>query len=160
MYLVPFKKRNLCSDPFGGFESLQNEINRFFRPIAKFAGTDFGLFESDWTPPVDVYDSDNEILVKVDIPGLKKDEIDVSIDEDLLTIKGEKKKDAKAVDNGMQEENYFRSERFFGSFSRSIQLPSKVEYNKTKATYKEGVLELHLPKKEEAKTKHIAIDVT
>ncbi|MGR3319020.1 MAG: Hsp20/alpha crystallin family protein [Candidatus Anammoxibacter sp.] len=154
MYLVPFKKKDFFADPFDSFEHFGNEISDFFKPVSRLTGREVGLFERDWNPSIDVYDSDNEVLVKADIPGLKKDEIDVSIHEDLLTIKGEKK-----MENKVSEDNYYKSERFYGSFNRTIQLPSEVEHDKVKATYKDGVLELRLPKKEEAKTKHIAIDV-
>ncbi|MGR3176475.1 MAG: Hsp20/alpha crystallin family protein [Candidatus Anammoxibacter sp.] len=154
MYLVPFKKRDFFADPFDSFEHFGNEISSFFTPISRLMGRDVSLFERDWNPSIDVYESDNEVLVKADIPGLNKDEMDISILDDMLTIKGEKK-----TENEVSKESYYKSERFCGSFNRTIQLPSEVDEDKVKATYKDGVLELHLPKKEEAKTKHIAIDV-
>ena len=122
--------------------------------IIPYKKRDEGLFESEWSPLIDVYDSDNELMVKADIPGLKKEDIDVSIHDDILTIKGEKK-----IENEVREENCFRSERFYGSFNRSIELPSEVEWDKATATYKNGVLELKLPKKEEAKIRRITVDV-
>ena len=94
------------------------------------------------------------VLVKIDIPGLNKEEMDISIQGDLLTIKGEKK-----MENEISKERYYKSERFYGSFNRTIQLASEIKENEVSATYKNGVLELHLPKKEEAKTKHITVDV-
>ena len=154
MNIVPYKKRDLWSNPFDGFDNFQNEISNFFRPMSKLFGKDDGLFESEWSPSIDVYDSDNELMVKADIPGLKKEEIDVSIHDGILTIKGEKK-----MEDEVNEENYFRSERFYGSFTRSIQLPTEVERDKVTATYKDGVLELKLPKRKEAKTKRISVGV-
>lgn len=155
MNLVPFKKRDLWADPFDSIENFRNEISNFFKPMSGLMRRDGGgLFERDWSPSIDVYDSDNEVLVKADIPGLKKDEMDISIHGDLLTIKGEKKRG-----NEVRKENYYRAERFYGSFNRTIQLPSEVEQDKVNATYKDGVLELKIPKKEEARTKHISVDV-
>lgn len=154
MNLIPFKKRDLWSDSFDGFESLENEISNFFSPMFKREGSNVGLLESEWSPSIDVYDSDNELLVKADIPGLKKEDIDVSIHDNVLTIKGEKKRK-----NEVNKKNYYRSERFYGSFNRSVELGSEVQTDKVNATYKDGVLELKLPKKEGVKTKRIAIDV-
>ena len=122
--------------------------------IVPYRRRDEGLFESEWSPLIDVYDSDNELMVKADIPGLKKEEIDVSIHDGILTIKGEKK-----MENEVREESCFRSERFYGSFNRCIELPLEVEWDKATATYKDGVLELKLPKKEEAKIRRITVDV-
>ncbi len=154
MNTIPNKKRDFWSESFDGFDNLQKDISNFFKPVSKLIGRDNGLFESEWSPSIDVYDSDNELMVKADIPGLKKEDIDVSIEDDILTIKGEKKRE-----NEVREENCFRSERFYGSFNRSIELPSKVEWDKATATYKDGVLELKLPKKDEAKIKRISVNV-
>ncbi len=154
MNLVPFKKRDLWADQFDGFENFQHELSNLFRPMSKMLGMDTGLFEKAGSPPIDVYDSDNEVLVKADMPGLTKEEIDVSIHDNILTIKGEKKRE-----NDVHKEGYYKSERFYGSFSRSIQLPAEVKHDKVNANYENGVLELKLPKREEAKTKRINIDV-
>ena len=142
MNLVPFKKSDFFADPFDSFEHFSNEISNFFNPISRSTGRDVGLFGNDWIPSVDVYDSDNEVLVKVDIPGLTKNEMDISIQDDLLTIKGEKK-----IENKVNKDNYCKSERFCGSFNRSIQLPSEIEEDKEKAKYKDVEIELQLPKK-------------
>ncbi len=154
MNLAPFKRIDFFADPFHGFEYSGSEISNFLKPISRLMRRDVGLFSNDWMPSVDVFDSDNEVLVKADIPGLKKDEMDISVNDDLLTIKGEKKMESK-----VNEESYYKSERFYGSFSRTIHLPSAVEEDNVKATYKDGVLELHLPKKEKAKTKRISVEV-
>ncbi len=154
MNLTPFKKSYFWHDPFHGLGSLQNEMNKFLKPISKIMGREAGLFKRRWSPSIDVYDSDNELFVKVDIPGFKKEEIEVSIKDNILTIKGEKK-----GENEVHKENYYRAERFYGSFNRSVQLPSGVEHENASATYKDGVLELKLLKKEESKPKLISIDV-
>ncbi len=153
MNLIPFKKRDLWFDAFDDFDNLGAEINKFLTPMSKCKGRD-GLFRNGWAPSVDVYESDSDILIKVDMPGLNKDEIDVSIHDNVLTVKGEKK-----MENEVKKENYYRAERAYGSFSRSIELPSEVEADKVTAVYKNGVLDLKLGKKEEAKTKRISIDV-
>lgn len=154
MKLTPFKPKDLWLDHFDSIENFRNDINKLFSPLSRWMGRDAGLFEREWKPSIDVYDSDNDILVNVDMPGMKKEEIDVSIHGDLLTIKGEKKRE-----NEVRKEDYCRSERFYGSFNRTIQLPSEVEQDKVSATYKDGVLELKLPKREGAKTKRIQVDV-
>jgi len=154
MNIIPYKKRDLWSNPFDGFDNLQKDISNFFSPMSKLIGRDEGQFESGWSPSIDVYNSDNELMVKADIPGLKKEDIDVSIHDGILTIKGEKNREHE-----VQKEDCFRSERFYGSFNRSIELPFRVEWDKATATYKDGVLELKLPKKEEAKIKRITVDV-
>ena len=154
MNTIPYKKRRAWFGPFSEFDNLQNEMVNFFRPMSKFVGQEGGVLEKRWSPSIDVYEADNALIVTADIPGLKKEEIDVSILDGTLTIKGEKKMDDK-----LKEENYFRSERCYGSFSRSIQLPSEVETDKVTATYKDGVLELKLPKKEETKTTRIPVEV-
>lgn len=154
MNLIPFKNRDLFLDSFDNMSNFEDEITKLFKPISKLTGIDRGLFNSNWNPSIDVYESDDAVLIKADIPGLKRDEIDVSIDKDLLTIKGEKRREDE-----FNEKNSYRSERFYGSFSRTVQLHSEVDNEKVEATYKDGVLELKLPKKEEAKTKRISVKV-
>lgn len=154
MKQVPFKPKDIWSDPFHSLESLGNEMNRFFNSLSRRMGGGRGLFEREWGPDIDVYDSKDEILVKVDLPGMKKDEIDVSIQGDTLTIKGEKKKESE-----IKEENFIMAERCCGMFHRTITLPSTIDQEKVSASYKDGVLELKLPKKEEAKTKQISVEI-
>jgi HSP20 family protein len=111
--------------------------------------------EGSWTPAVDVYDSKDDILVKADLPGLKKEDIEVTVEDNRLILKGEKK-------NGYEEESgkdFLKSERFYGSFYRALGLPVAVNAERVKAVYKDGVLELTLPKREEVKPKQIDIRV-
>jgi HSP20 family protein len=105
-------------------------------------------------PVVDVYERDDEVVVKAEIPGLSKDQIEVSLTDSTLTVKGEKKKEEE-----VKEHNYYRSERSFGSFSRTIMLPAEVRADGAKATFKDGVLEVHVPKTEAAKRKAIKVQV-
>ncbi|MBN1794307.1 MAG: Hsp20/alpha crystallin family protein [Candidatus Omnitrophica bacterium] len=154
MALVPYRKRERW-DPFYELEKLQNEMNRLFNfSLTRWPERDTGLLEGMWSPAVDVYDSKDTVLVRADIPGMKKEELDISVQGDILVIKGEKKREGET-----KEKDYIRSERFYGSFNRAIALPVEVDPNKVAATYKGGVLEITLTKKETAKPKQIKIDV-
>jgi HSP20 family protein len=106
------------------------------------------------SPLVDMYDQKNEIVIKAEIPGVEKENVKISLSENTLTIKGEMKKEEE-----VKEEDYYYSERSYGSFARALRLPAKVKADKIKANFKEGILEIHLPKAEEAKPKEIKIDV-
>jgi len=105
-------------------------------------------------PAVDVFEEKDDIVVKAEIPGMDKDNIQVNLTDHTLTIKGEKKKEEE-----VKEENYFRSERSYGSFFRTLELPRDVHADKVKATFKNGVLEVRMPKTEEAKAKEIKVKV-
>ncbi len=105
-------------------------------------------------PAMDVYEEKDEWIVKAEIPGLSKDDIDITLDGNTLTIKGEKKKEEE-----IKEENYYRCERTFGAFSRSIELPAEVKTDKVNASFKNGVLEIRLPKTEEAKKNVVKVKV-
>ncbi|HPN73020.1 MAG TPA: Hsp20/alpha crystallin family protein [Candidatus Omnitrophota bacterium] len=154
MQLVPWRKRDVWQ-PFSELESLQSEMNKLFDlSLGRWPGRNSGLMESAWSPAVDVFDSKDNVMVKADIPGLKKEDIEISVHADTLTIKGEKKEEKETKDK-----NYVKTERFYGSFNRTIALPSEVDASKVKASYKEGVLEIVLPKKDEAKPKQIKVNV-
>ena len=105
-------------------------------------------------PAVDLYEENDEIVAKVELPGLEKDDIEVNISNHLLTIKGEKKKEEE-----IKDADYYRSERSYGSFSRTVDLPKEVQVEKAQASFKNGVLEIRLPKTEEAKKKEIKVKV-
>ncbi len=105
-------------------------------------------------PSIDMYDRKNEIVVKAEIPGVDKKDIDLTITKDSLTLKGEVKREEE-----VKEEDYYACERSYGSFTRTIALPVEVDSEKAKATFKNGVLEIILPKKEEAKPKEIKVEV-
>jgi len=155
MALIPWRARQTWWDPFKELEAIQDEMNKIFNSsLIKLSSRDVGLLEGSWSPAVDIYDSKDSILVKADIPGMKKEEIDVSVHNDCLIIKGEKKQEKE-----IKEKDFVRTERFYGSFNRTIRLPAEVDAEKVNATYKNGVLELVLPKKEDAKPKQIKIEV-
>jgi HSP20 family protein len=154
MALVPYRKNDWFTDLFKEFGHLQREMNRLFDfPVDRPWG-ESTLLGSQWSPAIDVYDSNDNILIKAELPGLKKDEINISVKNNSLVIQGEKKRDSE-----VKEENFYKTERFYGSFCRTIQLPSDVDVDKIDAKYKDGVLSLTLPKKEESKPKQITIDV-
>ncbi len=143
-------------DPFRDLMNLQDEVNSLFRR-SFFRGAE-GLAPAEsavaWTPALDMYESDDKITVEVELPGLEAKDIDISLEDDVLRIKGERK-----FSNEVKEENYHRIERAYGYFERNIPLPSKVEEDKVTASVVGGVLKIELPKAAEAKPKQIPIKV-
>ncbi len=146
MALIPWK-------PFRDLDVLRREIDRLWdrfsleRPIEWLRG--------EWTPSLDVSETKDKVVVKVEAPGMDPKEMDISLSGGTLTIKGEKKQEKEEKD-----ENYHLVERSYGSFSRSVRLPAEVQEDKVKATYKDGVITITLPKTEQAKEKEIKIEVT
>jgi len=108
--------------------------------------------EMSWSPPVEIYEKDDKFVVRTELPGVKKEDIDISMTGDTLTIRGERK-----VSREVKEEEYHRCEVCYGSFSRSVTIPAAVDVNKIGATYEDGILELDLPKAREAKPSKIQI---
>ncbi|MBI5116853.1 Hsp20/alpha crystallin family protein [Candidatus Poribacteria bacterium] len=151
MALIRWRPRGEL-DPF---RDLQEEINRLFdfslgrRPLERM-----GLFEGEWAPAIDMYEDENKVVVKAELPGLTDKDIDVNIMNGTLTVKGEKKKEEEKKEHG-----FYRLERSYGAFSRSITLPAAVDAGKVTASFKNGILEIELPKKEEAKPKQIKVKV-
>jgi HSP20 family protein len=155
MAIIPWRPKDSWWNPFHDMERIQNEMNRLFdTSLVNWEDRDTGLLERAWNPAIDVYDSKDSIIVKADIPGMKKDEIDVSVHNDTLIIRGEKKHQ-----NQSKDKNHVRTERYYGSFNRAIRLPSDVETSRVEAFYKNGVLELLLPKREESRTRQLKIDI-
>jgi len=132
---------------------LRDEIDRLFdSPFAGLAQTTNLL--SGWNPALDVYEDKENFVVKAELPGMKREDIEVSLHEGTLSISGERKSEAKH-----QDAEVFRAERFFGRFQRAVTLPAAVASDKVKAQYKDGVLTITLPKTEEAKPKQIDVNV-
>ncbi|HBG61330.1 MAG: hypothetical protein A2Y03_03500 [Omnitrophica WOR_2 bacterium GWF2_38_59] len=155
MSLIPYRKQSTWLDSFAEMENIQKQMNQLFDfSLSRNLFGDNTLLGGEWAPAVDIYDSKDNILIKADLPGLTKDEVEVTIQNNNLILKGEKKKEKE-----IKEENYYRAERFYGSFYRTIPLSTAVETDKVDASYKDGVLTLKIPKKEEAKPKQITIDV-
>jgi HSP20 family protein len=138
-------------EPFRGVNSLQEQFNRLFNEA--FDRAPEGSLAS-WAPAVDIYETEHELVVKADLPDVKPEELDVRVENNILTIRGERKFEKK-----VSEDNYLRVERSYGSFSRSFSLASTVNTEAIKADYKDGVLTLSIPKREEAKPKQIKVQV-
>ena len=137
---------------FDRLSSFRNEFHRLFD--LSEPSRDSALF-SGWSPALDVFDDKEQLVVSVELPGLKKDEINLSLHDGVLTISGERKRESQG-----KEGEAFRSERYFGKFQRSVTLPAPVDGNKVSASYKDGILTVALPKAEEAKPKQIAVNVS
>jgi len=154
MALIRWRSRNKL-DPFADLMGMRDEINRLFDISLDRSAFDFpNLLEGDWAPAIDVYENDDKIVVKTELPGMTEKDIDVDITGDTLTIKGEKKKEEEKKDK-----HYHRLERVYGSFHRTVALPGVAEPAKAKASFKNGVLEIEVPKKEEAKPKRVKVNV-
>jgi len=139
--------------PFrAGATSLQEQINRVFGDVVGRAGEESNL--TPWAPEVDIYETENELVVKADLPDVNPQELDIRVENNILTIRGERK-----FDNKVNEDNYLRIERSYGSFSRSFSLANSVDSEAIKADYQNGVLTLSIPKREEAKPKQIKVNV-
>src|SRR6516225_9293904 len=139
-------------EPFRGVSSLQDQINRLFSETFDRSSGEANL--TTWAPPVDIYEGEQELVVKADLPEVKPEELDIRVENNILTIRGERKFEKK-----VDEKNYLRVERSYGSFSRSFSLASTVNSEAIKADYKDGVLTLTIPKREEAKPKQIKVNV-
>jgi len=137
--------------PFNEINRIRNEIFRIFEDPFGFVSQPSTLFEG-WTPPVDVHEDKDKITVRAELPGMKKEDIEVTVVGDTLTISGERKQEEQK-----REGETYRSERYLGRFQRSITLPAEVDPNKIQATYKDGVLTVSLNKSEQAKRKQIEI---
>jgi len=140
-------------EPFRGVSSLQDQINRLFSDTFDRSFDEANL--TPWAPAVDIYETEHELVVKADLPDVKPEDLDIRVENNILTIRGERKFEKKVNEN-----NYLRVERSYGSFSRSFSLANTVNAEAIKADYKDGVLTLSVPKREEAKPKQIKVQVT
>ena len=143
--LIPWRERR-------ELDTFRKEIDRLFERFLSWSPFEGEVAEVSWFPSVDVSETGKEVIVQAELPGMDPKEIDVSISGDVLTIKGEKKREEEHKD-----ENYHRIERSYGAFARTIQLPTEVDADKAKAVYKDGVLKLTLPKTKQEATKKIEI---
>jgi len=141
------------SNPWTALPTLQNRVNRLFDDMFPEIGQgeDMGIME--WRPMVDTYEKDDAIVVNAELPGVNKEDISVDVKNNILTISGERKHE-----EDVNEDKYFRKERFYGKFQRSFTLPDNVDSEKVDAAYKDGVLEVTIPKTEQGTTKKIEIN--
>ncbi len=156
MSLIRYQTPELSSwSPFVGLSTLRDEMNRLFDLSAPgFGGREDRLL-GVWNPPLDVFQDKDHVFVKCELPGMKKEDIQISLHENTLTISGERKQETE-----IKEGDGYRSERFFGRFHRSLTLPVPVQASNVKAQYKDGILAVTLAKAEEAKPKQIEVKVS
>jgi HSP20 family protein len=141
-------------DPFRGLTTLQDQVSRLFEGgflPSRTSQTDLAT----WAPAVDIYEGQNELVAKVDLPGVDEKDIDIRLEDNTLTIRGERK-----FEKSVNEENYLRVERAYGSFTRTFSLPNTVNAEGINASYNNGVLTVHMPKREESKPKQVKVNVT
>jgi len=143
---------NRLEQPLHRAITLQEQINRIFGEGVGQTGMESNL--TPWAPAVDIYETENELVVKADLPDVNPQNLDIRVENNILTIRGERKFESK-----VNEDNYLRIERAYGSFSRSFSLANSVKTDAIKADYQNGVLTLSLPKREEAKPKQIKVTV-
>ena len=141
-------------DPFREFSTLQDRMNRLFRESSGAEGREEFLNNTSFAPPVDVYEDEHNVTLKIEVPGIDEKDIDVRIENNVLTVHGERK-----FEKEEKEENFRRVERQYGSFTRSFTLPNTVDSENISADYDKGVLKIRLGKKAEAKPKQIKVNV-
>jgi HSP20 family protein len=139
-------------EPFRGLSTLQDQFNRLFNESFRNHPEESAL--TTWAPAVDIYETPNELVVKADLPDVNEKDIDVRVENNLLTIRGERK-----FEKSISEENFLRVERTYGAFSRSFSLPNTVNAESIGAEYKNGVLTVTLPKREESKPRQVKVTV-
>ncbi len=141
-------------DPFRDLAVLQDRMNRLFNDSYGSRQDDHLLNRGTWTPPVDIYEAEGGLIMKAELPDMKREDIEVSVENNTLSIRGERK-----LDSEIKQENFHRVERAYGSFVRTFSLPATVDSAKIAAEYKNGVLTLRLPVREEAKPRTIDVRV-
>jgi HSP20 family protein len=142
-------------DPFRDVAALQDRINRIFNEsFGRSRDLEDEVSLYDWRPPVDIYETGDGIVLKVELPGINKDEVSVEIKDNVLTLKGERLLDPK-----IKDENYYRKERSFGKFHRSFSLQEPIKPDFIKASFKDGVLTVEIPKPEEEKPKQVTVNI-
>jgi HSP20 family protein len=146
------RTKTMKTPPFRGQATLQDQINRLFNDAFERTEQESNL--TSWAPAVDIYENEHELVVKADLPGVELKDLDIRVENNILTIRGERRFEKK-----VSEDNYLRVERAYGSFSRSFALANSVNPDGIKADYQNGVLTLNVPKREEAKPKQIKVTV-
>jgi len=145
---VPFRS------PLEDMAVLQNRLNSIFNDFARPEGEQESLAMGSFVPPVDVYEDAQQLVLKLEVPGIKQEDLDVRVENQTLTIKGERK-----FEKDEKQENFHRIERRYGTFTRTFTLPQTVDTNAPKASYEHGVLAISLPKKEAAKPRQVKVEI-
>jgi HSP20 family protein len=142
-------------DPFRDLRTLQEEVNRLFSTNMSRAFDDEGIGRGAWAPSVDIYENKDQIVLEAELPGMKQEDFDLSIENNVLTLRGERK-----FEKTDETDNYHRVERSYGAFTRSFTLPQTVSAEGANAEYNNGVLRVTLPKREETKARRIQVSGT
>ena len=142
-------------EPFRDLLTTQREFDRLFKEAFSPMSGETEVSTRSWAPPVDIYETEDAIVLKAELPGIDPKDVEVRVEDNTLYLKGERN-----YEKEVKEQNYHRIERSYGSFARSFSLPNSISAEKVKAEYKDGLLTLTMPKREEAKPKTIKIDVT
>ena len=142
-------------DPFRDVAALQDRINRIFNEsFGRSQDVDDEVSMYDWSPAVDIYETSDGIVLKVELPGISKEDVSVEVKDNVLTLKGERLLDPK-----IKDEHYYRKERNFGKFHRTFSLQEPIKSDLIKASFKNGVLTIDVPRPEKEKTKKISVDI-
>jgi HSP20 family protein len=139
-------------DPFRDLRTLQEEVNRLFSTNLTRAFPDEGIGRGAWSPSVDIYENKDQIVLEAELPGMKQEDFDLTIENNVITLRGE-----RSFEKADDADNYHRVERSYGSFTRSFTLPQTVSAEGASAEYRNGVLRVTLPKREETKSRRIEI---
>lgn len=155
MALLPWRGRVPEERARGGLQEMQDRMNRMFDDFFHgFSLVPWADERLEWLPLVDLSETEDAVHVTVELPGVQAKEVDISLTEDLLTIRGEKKSEKEE-----KKRDYHRVERSYGLFTRTVRLPAVVDADKVEATFKDGVLTINMPKREEAKTRKVKVEV-
>lgn len=138
-------------DPFRDLATLQDRMGRVFGDVTRLTGTEDATW-GNWIPAVDIFEKEDNLVLRAELPGMKEKDIDVHVENGVLTLRGERKREDE-----VKSESYHKIERYYGSFARTFALPTTVDVPKIRASYKDGILEVILPKAEAAKPKRIEI---
>jgi len=142
-------------DPFRDVAALQDRINRIFNEsFGRSRDLDDEVSLYDWRPPVDIYETDDGIVLKIELPGVNKEDVSVEVKDNVLTLKGE-----RLLDPEIKDEHYYRKERSFGKFNRSFSLQESIKPDSIKASFKDGVLTVEVPRAEEEKPKQVTVNI-
>jgi HSP20 family protein len=140
-------------DPFREMITMRERMNRLFDDVFRTQEGSEGMPAGAWNPSVDIYETNNEVVLKAELPGLNQKDIHLDLKDNTLTLRGERVKDQE-----IKEDNYYRRERVYGTFHRAFTLPSTIQQDNIQAKYKEEVLEVHMPKAEAAKPRQIKVE--
>ena len=142
-------------DPFRDLRTLQEEVNRLFSTNLTRSFGDEGIGRGAWAPSVDIYENKDQIVLEAELPGMKQEDFDLSIENNVITLRGERR-----FEKSDESDNYHRVERSYGKFERSFTLPDKADGTKVNAEFKDGVLQVHLPKTEKPATKAVEVKIS